>query len=78
MHALVLELWRVHGPAVLLVTHDVDEAISLADRVLGLDAGRIALDVAIDLPRPRDTTDPARADLRRRFLETLGVKELVV
>ena len=77
MHALVLELWRRHGPAVLLVTHDVDEAISLADRVLVLDAGRIALDVAIDLPRPRDAADPTRASLRRRFLETLGVKDLV-
>ncbi len=77
MHALVLELWRAHGPAVLLVTHDVDEAISLADRVLVLDAGRIAVDVEIDLPRPRDAANPTRAGLRRHFLETLGVKDLV-
>ena len=76
MHALVLELWRAHGPAVLLVTHDVDEAISLADRVLVLDSGRIAVDVDIDLPRPRDPANPARASLRRHFLETLGVKDL--
>ncbi len=60
MHALVLELWRAHVPTTLIVTHDVDEALLLADRVLVLEAGRIATDLAVDLPRPRD---PAR--LRR-------------
>ena len=42
MHRLVLRLWETHRPAVLLVTHDVDEALALADRVLVLGAGRIA------------------------------------
>ena len=74
MHALVLALWRRHGPAVLLVTHDVDEALSLADRVLVLEDGRIAVDVAVDLPRPRDAS-PARAGLRRTLLQSLGVTE---
>lgn len=77
MHHLVLDLWRAHGPAVLLVTHDVDEAVGLADRVLVLEAGRIAVDIAIDLPRPRDAADPLRALLRRDLLEALGVQELV-
>ena len=77
MHALVLDLWRAHGPTVLLVTHDVDEAVLLADRVLVLEDGRIALDVPIDLPRPRDPADPRRAIPRRRLLEALGVRELV-
>lgn len=77
MHALVLDLWRAHGPTVLLVTHDVDEAVLLADRVLVLENGRIALDVPIDLPRPRDAADPRRAIPRRRLLEALGVRELV-
>ena len=54
MHDLVLSLWRKHAPAVLLVTHDVDEAITLADRVLVLEEGRIAAEERIDLPRPRD------------------------
>ncbi len=76
MHALVLTLWRTHRPAVLLVTHDVDEAVQLADRVLVLEHGRIAMDVTIDLPRPRDTTDPRRAGLRRSLLEALGVNEI--
>lgn len=75
MHALVLDLWRRHGPAVLIVTHDVDEALALADRALVLDAGRIALDLLVDLPRPRPD-GPARAALRRRLLDTLGVPEL--
>ncbi|PNA92057.1 sulfonate ABC transporter ATP-binding protein, partial [Pseudomonas sp. MPR-AND1B] len=57
MHALVLSLWERHSPAVLIVTHDVDEAITLADRVLVLDGGRIALETRIDLPRPREVGD---------------------
>jgi len=42
MHRLVTQLWQRHRPAVLLVTHDVDEALALADRVLVLAGGRIA------------------------------------
>ena len=75
MHALVLDLWRVHRPAVLLVTHDVDEAVLLADRVLVLDGGRIALDRDVDLPRPR-TASAGRDRLRRALLDALGVKEM--
>jgi len=78
MHALVLELWRAHGPAVLLVTHDVDEAVTLADRVLVLDHGRIAVDLDIDLPRPRAAADPRRARLRADLLDALGVKEAIL
>ena len=54
MHRLVLRLWECHKPAVLLVTHDVDEALVLADRVLVLGDGRIAHSSAIDAARPRD------------------------
>jgi sulfonate transport system ATP-binding protein len=61
MHDLVLSLWREHKPAVLLVTHDVDEAIALADRVLVLDKGKIAVEERIALERPR-----ARRPLPRR------------
>ena len=75
MHALVLELWRAHGPAALIVTHDVDEAVLLADRVLLLEDGRIALDVDVDLPRPRHLADPGHARLRRTLLGALGVHE---
>ncbi len=72
MHGLVLSLWRAHAPAVLLVTHDVDEAISLADRVLVLEKGRIAAEERIDLPRPREVGAGFQA-IRRRLLGHLGV-----
>jgi sulfonate transport system ATP-binding protein len=74
MHQMVLGLWKAHAPAVLLVTHDVDEAIALADRVLVLDAGRIAAVERIDLPRPREV-DGAFQAIRRRLLGHLGVVE---
>lgn len=73
MHALLQELCARHRPAVLLVTHDVDEAVLLADRVLVLDEGRIALDRRIDLPRPRAHADSGFAALRRELLTSLGV-----
>jgi sulfonate transport system ATP-binding protein len=74
MHVLVEALWRRHRPAVLLVTHDVDEAISLADRVLVLEEGRIALDLAVELSRPRSPAFAGFYDLRRALLSALGVE----
>jgi sulfonate transport system ATP-binding protein len=73
MHELVLSLWREHAPAVLLVTHDVDEAIALADRVLVLDKGRIAAEERIALERPR-APDARFQAIRRRLLSHLGVE----
>ncbi len=73
MHALVLDLWRRHRPATLLVTHDVDEAVALADRILVLEHGRIVLDVANHAPRPRDRGAVEFLTLRTRLLERLGV-----
>ncbi|GAB3716525.1 ABC transporter ATP-binding protein [Nocardiopsis oceani] len=74
MQALLLRLVERHRPAVLLVTHSVDEAIALADRVLVLDEGRIGTDVRIDLDRPRDVTAPGFTDLRSVLLADLGVE----
>ncbi len=73
MHDLVLDLWERHRPATLLVTHDVDEAVALADRLLVLAQGRIGLDVPNPAARPRDRTDPALAGLRTQLLAHLGV-----
>src|SRR5664280_27912 len=75
MHALVAKLCARHHPAVLLVTHDVDEAILLADRVLVLTDGRISLDtpVAQDL----DRGDPRFAELRSVLLAEIGVVESI-
>ena len=73
MHALLQDLYQRHRPAVLLVTHDVDEAILLADRVLVLTQGRLSLDLPVDIAAPRSRSDPRFAALRRRLLAELGV-----
>ncbi|GJF31633.1 aliphatic sulfonates import ATP-binding protein SsuB [Kitasatospora sp. NE20-6] len=75
MHTLLRELWERHRPSVLLVTHDVDEAIVLADRVLVLDEGRFSLDLTIDLDHPRSYRDPRLAEFREQLLAALGVAE---
>jgi sulfonate transport system ATP-binding protein len=73
MHQLVLELWARHRPAILLVTHDVDEALALADRVVLLAGGQIAYEEHISLPRPRDHNHPDLVGKRNRLLSELGV-----
>ncbi|MGW4645425.1 ABC transporter ATP-binding protein [Kitasatospora sp. NPDC004289] len=78
MQDLVGELCRAHRPAVLLVTHDVEEAVRLADRVAVLRDGRLVTDERIPFDHPRDPADPAFADLRRRLLADLGVHTPVV
>ena len=74
MHALVTQLWERHQPAILLVTHDVDEAIALADRVLVLDEGRVAREW--EVPVRRTSRNPEHhqiAQLREQVLGALGV-----
>ncbi|MCD5997042.1 aliphatic sulfonates ABC transporter ATP-binding protein [Pseudomonas sp. CDFA 602] len=65
MQQLIEKLWRQHGFTVLLVTHDVSEAVAIADRVILIDEGSIGLDLLVDLPRPR-----ARGSHRLAALET--------
>ncbi|WP_330278931.1 ABC transporter ATP-binding protein [Streptomyces sp. NBC_00056] len=74
MHTLLRQLCARHRPAVLLVTHDVDEAIALADRVAVLDEGRIAVDIPVELPASRIHGGPEHAALRDRLLARLGVE----
>jgi sulfonate transport system ATP-binding protein len=71
MHGLLQELCARHNPAVLLVTHDVDEAIGLADRVLVLSGGAITVDLPVGLNRPRDRGNQDFLDLRSRLLAEL-------
>ena len=75
MHALVRALVERHRPAVLLVTHDVDEAIALADRVLVMRDGRISLEQHIRDARDRDRQAPSCIRLRAELLRALGVHE---
>jgi sulfonate transport system ATP-binding protein len=75
MHALVAQLCERHHPAVLLVTHDVDEAVLLADRILVLTDGQLSLDVPVDIDAPRLRSDPSFGALRSRLLAELGVDE---
>ncbi|MER6299278.1 ABC transporter ATP-binding protein [Kitasatospora sp. NPDC001539] len=70
---LVAEVWERRNCAVLLVTHDVEEAALLADRVLVMRAGAIVHDEPVDLARPRDPADPAVLRLRSSLLDRLGV-----
>lgn len=77
MHALLRDLVERHGPTVLLVTHDVEEALVLADRVLLIDEGRIVLDLPVGLPRPRRKADARFESLKNQFLSALGVPEQV-
>ena len=73
MHALLRRLSQIHNPAVLLVTHDVDEAIALADRVVVLEGGRLAANLATP-PRIGGRVKPdAAAVLKDQLLGLLGV-----
>ena len=75
MHQLVIELWRRHSMAILIVTHDVDEALALADRVVVMDQGHMRHEWQITARRDdRDHTQPEIARLRAELLEALGVQ----
>jgi nitrate ABC transporter ATP-binding subunit len=74
----LLQIWTRTGVTIVFVTHSVEEAVLLADRVLVMSAGpgRIASDIGIDLPRPRDVSSPefnaVRRDLARRLTTHLS------
>ncbi|MDA7415914.1 ATP-binding cassette domain-containing protein [Xenophilus arseniciresistens] len=69
MHRLIEGLWQRHRFTALLVTHDVQEAVALADRVILIEDGRIALDERIALARPRQQGDAAFAAIEKRILD---------
>ncbi len=71
MQDLIERIWLAQGFTALLVTHDVAEAVALADRILVVEAGRIALDLRVDVPRPRRRGDPDLAHLEGRILDHL-------
>ncbi|HEY9891744.1 MAG TPA: ATP-binding cassette domain-containing protein [Candidatus Sericytochromatia bacterium] len=75
MQRLIEQLWQEQQFTSLLVTHDVEEAIALADRVILIEAGQIALDLPITLPRPRARGSAVFAELKERVLERVMSRE---
>jgi len=73
LHAHLLALWEARRPTLILVTHDVEEAVALADRVVVMQPhpGRIFTEIAIDSPRPRDPLSDEFVALKRQILRAL-------
>lgn len=75
MQQLIENLWQQHRFTALLVTHDVQEAIVLADRVILIEDGAITLNQKIDLPRPRQRGSAAFAALEEQVLQRVLFQE---
>ncbi len=71
MQGLLERIWLKQRFTAVLVTHDVAEAVALADRVVVIDRGRIALDIDVPLPRPRRHGAPELGLLERQILDQL-------
>lgn len=76
MQSLLERVWSAQGFTAVLVTHDVAEAITLADRVVMLEEGRITLDISVDLPRPRRRGSVIVAALEEKILAHLVREEI--
>src|SRR4029079_9594721 len=71
----VARIWRATGATIVFVTHDIGEAIILGNRIVTMTAGpaaRIKTIASVDLPYPRDLTDPAAVRLQRRLRDDIG------
>jgi len=69
MQSLIEQLWLEQGFTAVLVTHDVQEAIALADRVILIEEGQVSLDLKVNLPRPRARGDAHFAELEDHILK---------
>jgi NitT/TauT family transport system ATP-binding protein len=77
LHEILLTMWEETRKTIVFVTHDVDEAITLADRIVVLSQGRIVDDLALDFPRPRTDElrlDPRAVEIRQHLLQRLGLQ----
>jgi NitT/TauT family transport system ATP-binding protein len=74
MQEHLLQVWRASGACVLLVTHSIDEALALADRIVVFTArpGRVKHEVMVDAARPRDPHDARMVALHRQLTELLA------
>jgi len=71
MQELIAHLWENRRFTAILVTHDVEEAVALADRILVLDAGLPILDLRVDLPRPRPRDTAAFGAIKEQLLTAI-------
>jgi sulfonate transport system ATP-binding protein len=74
MQQLLETLWQKQGFTALLITHDVEEAVVLADRVLLIEEGEITMDIEVGLPRPRNRGDAKFGKLVERILQRVMTK----
>ena len=79
MRSELIRIWKDRNPTILFVTHDVDEAIQLAERVVVFSSrpGRIAGIIEIDLDHPRDLGSPQYGVIKNQLYELLGVSHLI-
>ena len=75
MQSLIEELWKKQKFTVILITHDVSEAITLADRVILIEKGSIKMDLKISLHRPRNRANPEFTELEGKVLSSILGKE---
>ncbi|MET0262836.1 MAG: ABC transporter ATP-binding protein [Rariglobus sp.] len=75
MQQLIERVWQQHRFTAMLVTHDVEEAVALADRVVLIDEGRVVHEVRIPFSRPRDRANPEFIALRERILARVHEEE---
>lgn len=69
MQRLIEKIWQEQKFSAFLITHDVDEAVTLADHIILIEDGRVTLDQRIPLPRPRKRKDPEFLTLAEEILE---------
>ena len=79
MRAELIRIWEAEAKTILFVTHDVDESIQLAERVVVISdrPGRIAEIVDVELAHPRDLGSPEYGQIKNRLYELLGVSNTV-
>ena len=76
LHDALIKLWAETNKTVFFVTHDIEEALILADRILMLSGGRVVDDMKVELPRPRDEeirATPQAVEITQRILRRLGI-----
>ena len=76
MQSILIDIWNKKNQTVLLITHDVEEALSLADRIIVLTArpATIKSEIYVDLERPRSTIDSAYINLKKEILDLLSLE----